>query len=157
MIMNELDHSRGQEWWDAHFMDRAKVAAGASRDPSSKCGAIVVRPDKTVACDGFNGFPRRMDDHPSIYADRPRKYKRVLHAEVNALHFRREPLEGCTLYTWPYAPCSNCALHIIQAGIVRVVAPPLDKLPERWMADMVLGQEFFIEAGVQFVPFVGMH
>lgn len=152
-----LDHSRGLEWWDAYFMGEAKHVSLASRDPSTKCGAVVVRPDKTVASQGFNGFPKGMDDSPHLYGDRDRKIKRVLHAEENALLFRREPVNGYTLFVWPFIPCAHCSLQVIQSGIVRVVAPPLSTHPERWRADMQESLDNFAEVGIEFTPFVGAH
>jgi deoxycytidylate deaminase len=41
-----------------------KVAEGWSKDPSTKVGAVIVRPDLTVASIGYNGFPRGMSDDP---------------------------------------------------------------------------------------------
>ena len=48
----------------------AQLVASWSRDPSTQCGAVIVRPDKTVAAVGFNGFPRGADDSPALYPDR---------------------------------------------------------------------------------------
>jgi dCMP deaminase len=47
----------------------------------------------------------------------------VIHAEMNALMFAAKngvSTDGCTLYV-TYSPCINCAKHILQAGIKKVV------------------------------------
>lgn len=36
---------RTQDWWDRHFVRCAKEYAEASKDPSTKVGAVIVRPD----------------------------------------------------------------------------------------------------------------
>ena len=109
--------------WDDRFLGLAAHIATWSKDPSTKCGAVLVRPDRTIASLGYNGFPRGIEDAPELYANREEKYKRVVHAEMNAMLFAREPVAGMTLYTWPCLPCCRCATCIIQMGIVRVVAP----------------------------------
>lgn len=110
--------------WHNRFLDLAKVVATWSKDPSTQCGAVIVRPDMSIASLGFNGFPKKMDDDPQIYSIRDMKYDRVVHAEMNALMFCRDPvpLHGYTLYTT--APCcSRCAIHMIQASIRKFVWP----------------------------------
>ncbi len=150
-MRNRSSHERGSNWWDRWHMQRAITEASASRDPSTKCGAVIVRPDKTHAGGGFNGFPRNMSDDPALYADRPTKLKRTIHAEMNAcINTHHENLTGYTLYTWPYIPCSHCAIHMIQYGIRRVVAPSLATHPERWQESMQQSLAFFAEAGVVF-------
>ncbi len=146
-----MNHTRGSDWWDRWHMQHAITAASASRDPSTQCGAVIVRPDKTHAGTGFNGFPRGMSDDPALYADRATKLKRTIHAEMNAcINVHGENLTGYTLYTWPYIPCSQCAIHMIQYGIKRVVAPPLSTHPERWRESMRQSLAFFAESGVDF-------
>jgi len=135
-----LDH------WDYRFLELAKFTAGWSRDPSTKVGAVVVRPDKTVASLGFNGFPRRVADLPERLEDRATKYQIVVHAEMNALLHAREPLHGYTLYCAPLHPCSNCAAAIIQAGISRVVYT--GATPVRWIENVNLSHSILLEAGL---------
>jgi dCMP deaminase len=121
-----------------------------SKDPSTKTGAAIVRPDKTVAALGYNGFARGCSDNDELYADRNEKYARIIHCEMNAALSAREPLHGCTLYTWPFMSCDRCAVHMIQAGIKRTVAPKLPQhLEERW-ADLIgRARTCFAEAGVR--------
>lgn len=146
------------ETWDRRFLTMAALVASWSKDPSTQCGAVVVRPDKTVVSVGFNGLPRQVEDRPEILHDREAKYARVVHAEMNALLAAREPLTGYTMYTWPpgHGPsCERCAAHIIQAGISRVVYIKTDKTDfgSRWAASCLCGLEQFREAGVEVVGY----
>lgn len=108
--------------WDKRFLRLAREIASWSKDPRTKVGCVVVRPDRTIAATGFNGLPRGMVDAEGVLNNRPLKHKLVLHAEENAILFSREPLQGYTLYS-TVLPCSQCACRIVQAGITRVVSP----------------------------------
>jgi dCMP deaminase len=134
--------------WDGRFLDLAVFVADWSKDPSTKVGAVLVRPDRTVASLGFNGFPRGVLDHPERYDDRPTKYEMVVHAELNALLSTRESLEGYTLYVTPLPPCGQCAAAIIQRGIRKVVIAMDKDLPEIWAKKWELSSTMFGEAGI---------
>lgn len=136
--------------WHNYFFNLCVVNARHSKDPSTKVGAVIVRPDRTVASMGYNGFPKGCEDGPELYADRDTKYSRVVHAELNAILHAREPLHCYTLYVWPFPPCDRCASTIIQAGIDCVVAPPLpeDAAP-RWAEAVARAERMFCEAGVE--------
>jgi dCMP deaminase len=131
--------------WDIRFLELSDHIALWSKDPSTKCGAVIVRPDRSVVSVGYNGFPRGMSDAPELYADREVKYDRVIHAEVNAMMSAHQSVKGCTLYT--NAPCcSRCAVHMIQAGITKFVFwSPLPGQRERWGTDKSIG--YMREAG----------
>lgn len=109
--------------WDIRFLEMAKLVASWSRDPSTQTGAVIVRPDKSVAAVGFNGFASFMPDNPENYTNRDEKYSRIIHCEMNALLFARERVSGYTLYTYPFISCDRCFVHMAQAGIKRFVAP----------------------------------
>ena len=47
--------------WDIRFLEMAKLVASWSKDPSTQVGAIAVR-NRTVIAQGYNGFPRGVDD-----------------------------------------------------------------------------------------------
>lgn len=150
-IFEERDRLQRQRKWDLFFLGMADYMATASKDPSTKVGAVIVRPDKTVASVGFNGFARSMQDSDELYANREEKYSRIIHGEMNAILSAHGPVSGCTLYTVPFAPCERCAVMVIQSGITRVVAPTIpDHLKERWEESLLRSQSFFHEAGVTF-------
>ncbi len=140
--------------WNLRFLELAALVASWSKDPSTKCGAVIVRSDRTIASVGFNGFPRGCDDSPALYANRPLKYERVVHAELNAILSAHEPVKGYTIYTWPPSgggACARCAAHIIQAGIIRLVHRDANFAKGRWNDSLAIGQQLFREAGVEVV------
>ncbi|RNJ49427.1 deoxycytidylate deaminase [Methylocystis hirsuta] len=137
--------------WDRYFFNLAHVSAQMSKDPSSKCGSVIVRPNNTVASMGWNGFPRGVNDAPELYADRNEKYPRVVHAEMNAILAAREPLTGYSLYVTPMPPCARCASAIIQSGISRVAFLAPAEIPDRWCDEMRITAEMFEQADIRFV------
>jgi dCMP deaminase len=142
-----------ERFWDIRFAQLAKLVSLWSKDPSTKVGSVIVRPDKTIASVGFNGFPKGVPDSAEWYANRDIKYKVVKHAEENAILFSHEVLEGYTLYVYPLPPCSSCAGDIIQRGIKRVVAivPPHQQARTKDPAfGFHLTHEMFERVGVKF-------
>jgi dCMP deaminase len=135
--------------WDPYFLGMATYVARKSKDPSTQVGAVIVRPDKTVASVGFNGFPRGMNDDAALYENREIKLSRVIHAEMNAILNAHGPVEGYTLYC-TLLPCDRCAVFVVQAGIQRVVTmfPPA-ALKERWGDAFERTEAIFREAGVR--------
>lgn len=138
--------------WDRRFMDVAQLVASWSKDPSTQCGAVLVRPDKTIASVGFNGFPRGTSDAEELYADRPTKYGRVIHAEVNAILHSCDSLllDGYSLYVTPCPPCDRCAAVIVQTGIRRICCNwPTAEMNSRWSEAFNRAHQMYKEAGVQ--------
>jgi dCMP deaminase len=136
--------------WDRFFLGLAQHTSTASKDPSTKCGAVIAAADRTIISLGYNGFPRKIRDDSRL-ADRETKYSLVIHAEMNAIMSAARPLHGTTLYVYPMMPCDRCAAHIIQAGIVRVVAPRLTaERKERWGEAVERSRAMFREAQVRF-------
>lgn len=109
--------------WHKHFMARAILVSTCSKDPSTQCGAIIIGEGKTPISDGYNGFPRGMEDDESLYLDREFKYKHILHAEDNAiLNACRTgtPVTGSVLYC-THPCCPSCSGRFKQAGGIAVV------------------------------------
>lgn len=133
--------------WDQRFLDLARHISDWSKDPSTKVGAVIVRPNKTIVSVGYNGFPRTVRDDKSLYEDRPTKLFRTVHAEVNAILTAGQSVKGCILYVWPLHPCANCAGIIIQSGIARVVAF-MTSQPKAWEENFAVAKQLFDEARV---------
>lgn len=145
-MITKADYYARLEKWDRRFLSLARHIAGWSKDPSTKCGAVVVNSDLSIVSVGYNGFPRGVVDSPDRLNDRETKYKMVVHAERNALLFARQAMDGCTLYVWPLMTCSACAGMAIQCGITRHVASVNDN--PRWAADQELSAQMYREAAV---------
>jgi dCMP deaminase len=112
-----------KQTWDEWFISLAYAVANKSKDPSTKVGALIIRPDRSIVAAGYNGFPRSIEDTEERLNDRPTKYSLIIHAEMNAVLTARENLTGYTLYTVPFMPCDRCFVHMLQAGITRFVYP----------------------------------
>lgn len=135
--------------WDRRFLVLAQHISHWSKDPSTQVGAVIVRPNRSVASVGFNGFPIGVEDSPERLDDRELKYQIICHGESNALDFAVESVVGYTLYTYPFLPCPQCAGRVIQRGISRVVAPMLPwELRARWEEAIAISLQMFKEAGV---------
>lgn len=107
------------ETWDKRFLSLAQHIAQWSKDPSTKVGAVIVDQNRRIVSTGYNGYPKGVSD--TIDTDeREIKYKKVIHAEKNAILFAKQDLTGCTLYV-THHPCSQCAGYILQSGISHVV------------------------------------
>ena len=135
--------------WPEFHMSAARLIATKSKDPSTKVGAVIVRPDQTQASWGYNGFPRGVKDSPERYADREMKLAMVVHAEVNSVINAREPLHGYKMFCTMH-PCARCAAVIVQAGI-SCVAVPDDDIPERWKDEINIAKTILREGGVNLV------
>lgn len=131
--------------WTARFINLAAHVAEWSRDPSSKVGAVIVRPDKSIASVGFNGFARGVEDKADRLGDRPTRLLYTLHAEMNAILAAKEPLTGHSIFVYPFQPCAHCAGSIIQAGIKEVYCPS-ESVP-RWEESFTAARTMFHEAG----------
>jgi len=124
----------------------AKLVSTWSKDPSTKVGAVIVDSDNTVISVGFNGLPRRIQDTDQRLNNRDIKLKMIIHAEINAIITAKRPLNGTTIYTYPFMSCSQCAGLIIQSGICRHISYKTDN--ERWKDSFDLALEMFDEARV---------
>ena len=130
MMRNSIEREKK---WHHRFMDMAKMVASWSKDPSTKTGAVIVSPDKRKTQVGYNGFPQGIEDSPELLGNREEKYKRIIHCEMNAILSASFDLQDCTLYTWPFASCERCAVHVIQSGISTVVSPEIPESSQRKM------------------------
>jgi dCMP deaminase len=136
--------------WDLRFMEQAALVATWSKDPSTKCGAIIVDHYRRVLGQGFNGFPRGVVDSAERYVDRPTKYAMIVHSEANAILNARGDVLGCLIYTTKF-PCSGCTKLIIQAGLLQVICPvqdPANPSDQRWAEDAAISRLMLGEAGV---------
>jgi len=138
--------------WSKRYLSLAKEVSTWSKDPSRKIGAIAVGSKGQILSQGYNGFPRGIDDTLERYNDRETKYKYVVHAEMNVIYnatFNGVSLDGASLYVYGLPVCSECAKGIIQVGIKNVIIFTDDVVPEIWTKMYNLSWSMFIESGVQ--------
>jgi len=139
--------------WISRFIKLAEEVSTWSKDSSSQVGAVIVRPDRTIASVGFNGFARGVSDHPHRIANRDTKLLYTIHAEMNAILSAKEPLKDYSLFVWPFQPCAHCAASVIQAGIKDVYCPLNAHLDgyERWAESFKAALQMFDEAEVRVI------
>lgn len=138
--------------WDKRYLKLAQEVSTWSKDPSRKIGAVAVGHKGQVLSQGFNGFPRGINDSRDRLEDRETKYKFVVHAEMNVIYnacYNGVSLDGATLYVTGLPVCSNCSLGVVQVGIRRVVMPK-QEIPESWNDSWKLSRRVFYEAGVKW-------
>ena len=136
--------------WDHRFIKVAQEVQSWSKDPSTKCGCVLVK-DRRILSTGYNGLPASLSDSLERYQNREFKLAAIIHAEKNALFNAAKNgtnTDSSTAYvTWP--PCSQCASALIQAGISKVVCPNPTTGPERWVENFKLANNLLYEAGVE--------
>ena len=136
--------------WDKRFLRLAKEVSTWSKDPSTQVGAVIVDNDNHVVSLGYNGFPSRLEDTEARLNNRDLKLLYTIHGEMNAVLNSPRSVNGCTLYTWPFMSCDRCAIHMIQAGIVRCVSITASpEIEERWKDSLIKTRRHFYEAGVR--------
>ena len=139
--------------WHKRYLKLAQEVASWSKDPSAKIGAIAIGEKGQVLAQGYNGFPRNVDDSPERYNDRQLKYKYVVHAEQNLIYnatYNGVSLDGAVLYVVGLPVCSECAKAVIQVGIKQVVMPD-QEVPEHWSESWNFTQSLFRESGVEWI------
>lgn len=127
-----------------------------SKDPSTKVGAVVVDDDGRLLAQGYNGFPRGIDDREDRLIDRSLKYRFVVHAEMNCIYnagYTGVSLKGSSLFIYGLPVCSECAKGVIQSGIRRVYMCYDDSklvTQKNWQESFDLSEQMFKEAGVYY-------
>jgi dCMP deaminase len=141
------------EKWQGRFIKLAEEISTWSKDDSSQVGAVIVRPDRTIASIGFNGFPRGVEDYHERIVNREMKLLFTIHAEMNAILSAKEPLKDYSIFVWPFQPCAHCAASIIQSGIKEVYCPYNAHLEsyERWADSFKAALQMFDEAEVRVI------
>ena len=148
---NTVEASIDLRDWDTRFLDLAEHVSKWSKDPSTKVGAVIVDSQRRIVSTGYNGFPVGVMDSYDRLTDRDNKYEMIIHAEANAILFAHQRMNGMTLYTTPFQPCSRCASLIIQSGISRVISYEIEESKNRWVDSFKLAKELFDEAGVELL------
>jgi dCMP deaminase len=139
--------------WNERYMAMAKEVAQWSKDPNTKVGAIAVGSKGQILSQGYNGFPRGINDSEDRLNDRETKYKYVVHAEMNVIYnatYSGVSLDGSKLYVYGLPVCSECAKGIIQVGITEVyVAQECIDLRPQWFVSFQQTMDMFNEAGIK--------
>lgn len=103
------------------YMEIAEVISRRGTCQRAQVGCVITKDNRIVAT-GYNGPVTGLNcDIMHCMMDRPCTH--AVHAEANAIAFAAMDgisLRGSVLYCMT-APCKNCAMLIIQSGIVKVI------------------------------------
>jgi dCMP deaminase len=125
-----------------------------SKDPNTKVGAMFLAPKSLqVLTQGYNGFPRNIDETDPTRWERPVKYMYISHAEANCIANASRhgtPLENCIAVVTMF-PCATCAKLMIQTGISTLITKEPDMTCARWGEEFKYSLEMFTEAGVEIM------
>lgn len=139
-----------QEKWDLRFLRLACEISSWSKDPSTKVGAVLTRDTNRIVSQGYNGFEEYDEDKEEDYLDRDIKYSKIIHAEINCLNRSDTGVSHCTLYTYPFSPCSECAKIIAKRGISRVVSlVPSKDILSRWEDSIRMSNQILILSDIE--------
>lgn len=137
--------------WDDYFRGLLEAISRKSKDPSRKIGAIATIGNEVVLT-GFNGFARKVNDRLPERYKKGRKNLYTVHAEANIVSLAAaggKSLKGATIYCNLH-PCYHCANLLINAGVTRVVCPPMVVEPEgEEIYFFDVAQEVMLEAGIE--------
>ena len=150
-----------QEKWDRFYLGLAKYYSGASKDPSTKVGSVIVnfnnRKSGYVVGLGYNGFGPGIEDSEERYNNRELKYSLVHHAEMNACIGAGHAARGSTLYVYPsfmLPPiCKECCKIAHASGIAEIVGfIPNESDPRvaRWKDSIAISKLMCDEAGITY-------
>ena len=131
-------------------MQLAWTVSQWSKDPSTQCGAVFVGEGGQVLSQGYNGFPRGIEDDEQDYKNRERKYERICHAEMNAIYNASRTgvsLKDSTAFIHGLPCCHECAKAIIQVGVKEVVMTKSSD--PRWNKSCTTAKNLLDEAEVK--------
>ncbi|CUB50827.1 tRNA-specific adenosine deaminase [Bacillus subtilis] len=121
-MKNIQQKNKSRASWNEYFMKLAEDVAERATCNRLKVGAIIVKDNRIIGT-GYNGSVHNQEhctDDGCLLNDQGRCIL-CIHAEMNAiLNADRSHLKGSTLYC-THMPCENCAKHIAQVGIVKVI------------------------------------
>jgi dCMP deaminase len=140
-----------QEIWDERWMAMTQLVASWSKDRSRKVGCVIVDQDNVEVSNGWNGFPRLINDDIEARHQRPAKYLWSTHSEANAVYNscrKGRSTLGCKIYQALY-PCAHCARAIIQCGIVEVITIEPNWDDPTYAEEFAVSREMLEEAGVK--------
>ncbi len=140
--------------WDNRYLNLAREVSTWSKDPSTQVGAVAIGEMGQVLAQGYNGFPRGVNDSLERYNDKEVKYRYVVHAEMNCIYnatFTGASLNNATMYVWGLPVCNECAKGLAQVGVKRVVSPKtIADVPDKWKISALNTVDLLKEVGITY-------
>lgn len=132
---------------DSYYMAIAEAVSGASRDPKTLVGCVILNRHGIIVSTGYNMFPPGSVETETLWSEEF-KNDYVIHAEKiaigNAIN-SGSPVMGGTLYTTKF-PCFNCSTSIVASRIKRVVAARLGR--KGWSLDRKRSRNLLEYSGI---------
>lgn len=125
-----------------------------SKDPSTKVGCILLKPESLqVLSIGYNGMARGIDEKVPARWERPTKYLWIEHSERNCLYnaCRSGTCTDNSIAVVTMFPCTDCCRALIQSGVKTIVSPVPDFENKNWGESFKISEEMLQEAKVQVV------
>lgn len=150
---------QNEKVWHQRYLNLAKEVSQWSKDPNTQVGAIAVGLSGQVLSQGYNGFPRKVEDLEHRWDDKELKYKFVIHAEMNCIYnatLNGVSLSGAKLYIWGtrgIPVCHECAKGIIQVGVKEVIMPKIKSPRKEWLVSHEYTKLMFRESDVKLLEF----
>lgn len=138
--------------WKGRYLELAKSVAGWSKDPRTSVGACIVGQHGQIVSQGYNGFPRGIDDDHSRLTNRETKLRYVVHAELNAILnalLSGSSTKDSSIFVAGKPVCHECAKAIIQAGIKHVVYDTEIGDDSDWRDSNLFALQLLKEAGIE--------
>lgn len=140
--------------WRNRYLLLAKHFSTWSKDPSTQVGAVAVSDNGLILSEGWNGFPRGIQDTPGRLGDRQTKYDYMVHAEKNLIYNATRngiSLLNSNLYVYGLPVCSECAKGVIQVGIKSVyVLTDSMNVRDTWVESWKKTTDMFDEVGISY-------
>ncbi len=167
---NEVPHYGGGQYWCNEADDQRDFQRGC--DPNKReihrlTQDIIKNLNQQYASDTskkdeYKKIAMLIETAITDNLDKITEYGRAVHAEMESLLSALRtgtPVQGATLYSTTF-PCHNCAKHIVDAGIVKVVyiEPYPKSLTETLHDDSIVhtANTTGVQNKVIFSPFVGV-
>ena len=106
--------------WTSYFMGIVEAVKERSPDPRTQVGAVLTTHDNRIISTGYNAFAAGVPESVVDWSDRPSVYRRIIHAEANAILYARSEFANARLYC-SFSPCRECIKLLAAAGVSRVV------------------------------------
>jgi dCMP deaminase len=140
--------------WRNRYLLLAKHFSTWSKDPSTQVGAVAVSDYGLILSEGWNGFPRGIQDTQDRLGDRQIKYNYMVHSEKNLIYnatYNGVSLLNSNLYVYGLPVCSECAKGVIQVGIKSVyVLTDSMNIRDTWVESWKKTTDMFDEVGIHY-------
>lgn len=138
--------------WQQRLSLLSQYARSTSPDPKCPVAAALYTPHGTFMHADCNRLPHGLTGTQAQWLDIEWKLRNVLHAEQACLHSYLHDVRGWTMLVTKH-PCHDCAKHLIQRGIARLICPPY-RQQSKWVESHEWAREMMREAGIKITEII---